>query len=80
MFLDQLLHFTMSSSTCLAAILALRWCLLSVEREEEQKSVNRRVAKGKTALCDSETSETVDGIFPRLNAVFSLVLINLKLV
>lgn len=44
--------------------------VLSVEREEEQKRVNKRVAKAKTALCDSKTSETVDGIFPRLNAVF----------
>ena len=69
MFLDQLLRFTMSSSTCLAAILALRWCFLSVEWEDEQKSENKRVAKAET-LCGSKTSQTVDAVFPQLNAVF----------
>ena len=70
MFLNQLLRFPMSSSTCLAAILVLRWCFLSVEWDEEQKSENKRIAKAETALCGSKTSQTGDGIFPQLNAVF----------
>ena len=48
----------------------LRWCVLSVEWEEEQKSVNKRVAKAETALCGSKTSQIVNAIFPQLNAVF----------
>ena len=50
-------------------VLALRWCFLSVEWEDEQKSENKRVAKAET-LCSSKNSQTVDAVFPQLNAVF----------